>query len=69
MFPTSSDDLVLEFDVDSYNGVIVSDSEQFEKMDELLFGRYMKSSLKKWRKDKRRGVWLRVKQMLILLMN
>lgn len=60
MFGTE-EELALKSEIGWYNDVLVLDIEQFLNMDELTFGRYLKSSLKRWRKDKRRGVWLKVR--------
>jgi hypothetical protein len=57
---SSDDELVLKFDNDAYEGVLVFDTSQFATMDELVFGRYLKSSIKRWRRDKKKGVWLKV---------
>lgn len=52
---------LLKHEIDAYNGVLVNDTEQYSKMDELVFGRVLKNSMEQWKKDKRGGVWLKVR--------
>eukprot|EP01126_Amoeba_proteus_P018788 TRINITY_DN1955_c0_g1_i10.p1 TRINITY_DN1955_c0_g1~~TRINITY_DN1955_c0_g1_i10.p1 ORF type:complete len:296 (-),score=69.53 TRINITY_DN1955_c0_g1_i10:128-916(-) len=52
---------IFEFEIDAYNGVVVDRSDkQLLELDELQFGRLLKSSLEQWQKDDRRGVWLKI---------
>jgi hypothetical protein len=52
-------ELILKHSVDEYNGVHIKDA-QLDFMDELNFGRYLQSSLNRWDRDERNGVWLKV---------
>lgn len=61
-------ELILKHSIDEYNGVHI-DVAQFDSMDELNFGRFLQSSLNRWDRDERNGVWLKVVIFLLSLVS